>query len=777
MTHPQQGLAHAAPAQPARSALLALAVLACVTAAARAQIPGLGGPAERPSLTLTIGFSGNYVAERINPITLTIDHPLPTPTAGTIILTLPQDSTQAADIALRYATTPGTPTTIDFFAAVPQSLQTIQATVIPDRGRRFATTFTQTPGRRDNMLMAQPVGNRPLVVMIGRSFFDAAASEWRRRARADSGVVSDPPAYVNIPPEFAPRDSHAYDAATLVIVDAAEQLPPATRDALAEHLIAGGRVALIATDPAAAIEPWIAGLPAPVLLGPPQTRAPPPALASIATIRTHAAADPAFNSASRRDQPSPGTVPIDPPGSIEIPLAPSIVARPITPIDPVWTTRWRWDEEQAQPGTPAPRTSEARTSEASASEMGPEALVATGPVGFGTLTVIATPLDRVPAVLSAQHTAAIAAVALEQLFVHRGENYNRWYTRSGATFAEAEAISTVGDFLSRGTTISLGFVPILIIAALALALLVGPVDYLLLGALKRRHRSWLTALAWIGIASVLAATAPRLIRSGTTNAVALRVVDHTEGIACATDLTLISSNDDARVSLPALPGTTRGVSPVPNFNDARPSLPALALTPIADTETRARSLALRSAVRSPLWTARLLLTDEPPAPSDQRPTLDFTADPPVLRIPEIDARQGEVVLHTGDSHVDYDGQRYQLTQAPTGYTLRRSGYPPALHTRDTVAQSFTAPKGRRTPTDAAAALPGALTRNSAIADRLQARTHALVTITYLEEITGGSLAAAADTTPLPMQRTTIHRMLVPVDLPPAENETPEQATP
>lgn len=757
MTHPQHARTtpHPAAAQ-ARVAIPAtLVILALFAAIARAQIPGLGASDQRPTLTLTIGFNGNYVPERTNPLILTIDHPSQAPTAGTVVITLPQDATQAANIALRYATTPGTPTTIDFFAAVPRSIQTIQATFIPDRGRRFATTFTQVPGRRENMLVAQPVSDRPLVVAIGRSFFDSAAAEWRRQAQADTDFVGDPPQHAVIPSEFAPRDSHAYDAAALVIVDAADQrIDPAAREAIAHHLISGGHVALIATDPAAAIEPWIAGLPAPAVLGPPHTRAPPPGLASIATIRTQIATDAAYNRPSTPvpgNKPTPGTVAIKPPGSMEIPLAAAITARPITVRDAAWTTRWRWDGQ-----TDAPE---------------PPAIIATGPVGFGTLTIIAAPLDRIPAVLSAEHTAALAAVALEPLFVHRESSTNFWEVRSGANRLEADAISLVGDFLAKGTTISLGFLPVLIIAALALALLVGPIDYLLLGKLKLRHRSWLTALAWIAIASTLAAAAPRLIRSGSTNAIALRVVDHTAGFACATELTLISSNDDARVTPATITGAVRGVSPTYNFNEARPSLPALPLTPQADTETRRRSLTLRAPIRSPLWTARLLLASEPPAQSDLIVTVDAASNPPTLSVLSLDEEGGDLVVNAADCYVDMRGVRYTLTESGPGrFTLdreRASATLPTLDASTSIQHGVASTSASTTP---ALALPGPLARNAAIVRRLRAETHALVTIAERREVLGGTLEAAGNTTPLPMGRRTIHRILVPIERP-ASDET------
>ena len=743
-----------------RAAAAALAVLmlsiALAPTPARGQIPGLGSNDQRPSLTLTIGFNGNYVPERTNPITLTIDDPSPTPTAGTVIITLPQDSTQAADIALRYATTPGTPTSIDFFATISPSFQTIQASFIPDRGRRFATTFTPVPGRRESMLIAQPVTNRPLVVAVGRSFFDNAAAEWQRQARADSDFIGDPPEHTVISSEFAPRDSHAYDAASLVIVGAADQrIDPAARDAIAQHLISGGHVALIATDPSATIEPWIAGLPAPVTLGAPQARAPPPALASIATVRTQIASDANSFAPNRANRPVPGTVAIAPPGSMEIPLAQTITARPITPIDPAWTTRWHWgDERNASP-----------------------AIIATGPVGFGTLTIIGAPLDRLPEVLSAEHTAALAAVALEHLFVYRPSDHNFWQTRSGANQTAADAISAVGDFLARGTTISLGFLPVLIIAALALALLVGPIDYLLLGKLKLRHRSWLTALAWIAIASTLAAVAPRLIRSGSTNAIALRVVDHTAGFACATELTLISSNDDARVTPPTIAGAVRGVSPTYSFNEARPSLPALPLTPQADTETRLRSLALRAPIRSPLWTARLLLASEAPTQSDLIATVDAASNPPTLSILSLDEGGADLIVNAADCYVDMRGVRYALTESGPGrFTLDRTRASATLPTLDASTGVQHSVASTSTSTTPALGLPGPLARNAAIVQRLRAETHALVTISERREVLGGTLVVAGDTTPLPMDRRTIHRVLVPIERP-AESDTSMSETP
>ncbi|MEO0632430.1 MAG: hypothetical protein AAFY46_17135, partial [Planctomycetota bacterium] len=82
---------------------------------------------------------------------------------------------------------------------------------------------------------------------------------------------------------------------------------------------------------------------------------------------------------------------------------------------------------------------------------------------------------------------------------------------------------------------------------LALALLLGPIDYITLGAFRRRPLAWLSALVWIAAVGSIALVAPRLFQTG----------DADVGSVAATDLILpnlalpLASTENAAAGLPA----------------------------------------------------------------------------------------------------------------------------------------------------------------------------------------------------------------------------------
>lgn len=67
----------------------------------------------------------------------------------------------------------------------------------------------------------------------------------------------------------------------------------------------------------------------------------------------------------------------------------------------------------------------------------------------------------------------------------------------------------------------------LALLAVAVVVLVGPVDYLVLGWFKKRAMSWVTAIGWLVLAGGVGAVLPGLIRTDATQVVSGRVVDLT----------------------------------------------------------------------------------------------------------------------------------------------------------------------------------------------------------------------------------------------------------
>jgi hypothetical protein len=80
-----------------------------------------------------------------------------------------------------------------------------------------------------------------------------------------------------------------------------------------------------------------------------------------------------------------------------------------------------------------------------------------------------------------------------------------------------QALGGVLDAMTFAPPAGAGAFVAIAIAAGLLALLVGPIDYFLLGRLKARGRWWLTSLVWIALASAIAWWGPAAIRTEPTS--------------------------------------------------------------------------------------------------------------------------------------------------------------------------------------------------------------------------------------------------------------------
>ena len=251
----------------------------------------------------------------------------------------------------------------------------------------------------------------------------------------------------------------------------------------------------------------------------------------------------------RRSSADPRHVPVPAAAREAVSAAPpTIVARPIS-LTPAglrdgWRTHWPIPGDDAG-SHPAP------------------VLIAEGPVGLGFVCIVT--IDPVAVTLGVD--AAASARLWRDILAGALEPFAPGMPRRD-TAAHAYASRPTGDTGNARLAIQVGLdhladfdVPagsafyIVAAASLVLALLVGPVDALLLKRLRMRQASWLTALGWIGLACLAAYTLPTLTREQSGRLGRLNVIDqiHDErgdaAISRQTSLTGLLSGSAGRVSL------------------------------------------------------------------------------------------------------------------------------------------------------------------------------------------------------------------------------------
>jgi uncharacterized membrane protein YhaH (DUF805 family) len=197
-------------------------------------------------------------------------------------------------------------------------------------------------------------------------------------------------------------------------------------------------------------------------------------------------------------------------------------------------------------------------------------LIAEGPVGFGWVTIVGVDPKSATDIVS----NAAAGILWRDAMVNVTADYrtrlaenlfiNYAYARGDTSMISA--LSHLADMPPVGDGAFF-----LIIAGIAvMGLLIGPGDAIVLKRLRQRHRSWITALLWIGLASLLAYAAPAIVRSGETRVNTLEVVDllPPESRAAApgysTRLTGVFASRSGRMqfSRPLESSLWRGVSPM-----------------------------------------------------------------------------------------------------------------------------------------------------------------------------------------------------------------------
>jgi hypothetical protein len=546
---------------------------------------------------------------------------------GTLEFLYAQDGSQTAQITVPIATTPGRVTPVEVAIALPQNASRLTVTLYNDNGRpvdsrRYARGSDSLPA---TILHATPI----ILAVAERSGISPSVTKaFEAPGLRAVGVAPNTPNFgqptpvrnplddtvsITVTSEDLPESWAAYEGVTAVVIGADEiaALPQARLAALRQWVLSGGcvitRVGIGTTGLAKFFEdtPW---------------------RVEVLEQRTVAPG-------SELQRVFGETIPLEKDGkTIETRAAlhDSLPSRVLTlgaapsPTDTdadVWRIRW------------SPRDT------TRVNGLDTQGLLAEGPMGFGWVVVLATD----PALLGtgADDAAARAAwrdimrpVSSELATRARDSQEYAWGERgSGPDRSARIALRSTLNHLSSVPALGDGAFIIIGLCLLALAIAVGPFDAIFLGVKRKRQFSWATALLWIGIASIIAAAAPPLVRSGESKLQRLRVVDAIitpdATLAYHVGVTTIFAGSGGTVALtpadnaPTTPSTTstaldsfwfRGISPlyVQPFDNTDP-LSRFATVQRGSASDRARSNQLDQAspMRMGQWTFRTLMEQGP----------------------------------------------------------------------------------------------------------------------------------------------------------------------
>lgn len=592
----------------------ALAVMAAPAGAAQQD----SAFARRMRVDVEFGWGGMLVAERWSPLWITLTPPPGASTtsggavAGLLTITYAQDASQQTQIVQEVTSTPGRSTTLCVPVCLPAFASKISIEFMPFGGPLKPTLidFDRMGDDADpfhQKFRQLNTSEEPAIAVVGSTYNipESAMAQWmgaQPQATWNAGAR-----IMNVRKERLPTMPSAYDALGVLIVEGglADQLDPRALASVRHWVAAGGRLVIVANQPGEGWRQWFGpqdeALPIRVDGATDETL--PPDVIGVLGRRAKTLEPWLRKPASTADVINPdGTV--QPSEVITVPEASletgneaveSVVAilkssqRCMTLTNAGtqggWTLRWL---KQAEAGESA------------------RGLIAEGPVGLGLVTVVGVLPSRMTEVVN---TASLSAAWEDVLkFANQdrravpltgaGTSYSMYYgwDGSGGSAVECESIRSALEASAVVSSLPAAVILTLLGAMGALVLFIGPVDYIMLGRVRRatgglRHKSHLTAALWIGVASTAAYFGPQFVRSGktlVTRVSAIDVVQEGKGagqrtIAAESSLTGIwsgatkgtyiedaaaaegtSTPDGEANARPAL-GVWRGVSPLSGY--------------------------------------------------------------------------------------------------------------------------------------------------------------------------------------------------------------------
>lgn len=490
------------------------------------------------------GWGGSLVAARWSPVWVTIQAGLE-PVRGEVTIAYDQDLSQRAALRSPFALSPAQRTTVMIPVCSPRQLTeaivTLEAASPSDTLRG---EITCSPFRQGLESLPPVLGS--LSITIGVLGDVSGPDESTGQKLAQSLWANDDPAMVQ---RFAPRVirldteqlplmSAALRSLDVLVVRAevATSIEPRRRAVIRQWILGGGRLIVVANQPGPAWTQWVPEFmtqPEWLTLTEPQSLATWPA--DFAQMYSNTGIDP--QAAAR------------------------LIRLGVKAKADGWSARWRAGNDAA--------------------------LGVRGPVGFGFVTVLGVDLSRFAKTVGQASTAESIRTTWSALLL----DILPCTQSTGSIRAEmlgspgAQSVTTALDQVVTVPPVGTDMAWAAFIIVGLLALLLGPVDYFVLGWLRARQRSWLSACLWIALASLAALVLPSALRSSGSAASNLVVMDHlmpsddrSPGLVWTTTLTTLFADGAMRADWEPRPAGTvvHGVS-IESMRVSATSLPTLPL--------------------------------------------------------------------------------------------------------------------------------------------------------------------------------------------------------
>ena len=445
------------------------------------------------------GLGKVMVAERLMPVTVRIAGGT-TPVSGEARISFSQDGTQRTTLVRPFSTTPGKTIDLPFVLALPLHPHRVTVSI---RGQGFRESIGFTTGASNDAsslpfalsndaLVIGVVADGQLTTLVPQALTTALQPKTKEQVSIPAERRIGPVQVWAISPTNMPLAPAALDTLNALVIRETSilALEPRQTDALRAWLQRGGTVVVVANQPGSAVARLLGDLPEPFALGDAQ------------------AASPLAPKALERLGMSTSTVS----------LAQAFGFRPI---------RLTPDGQRDGWTTILPLNAGEAASDPSAGSLG-----AYGPVGFGRMLVLGFDPTRVSEPLSDEATAQVwKSLLTDSTHLVKydprpdEDRYSFVTAGSGGSHASSVAIEEAISNLCTPRVPSYAMIYVIGGGGLLLALLIGPIDLVVLGWLKRRHMAWMTATAWLALASGIAWFLPDILRPIPGSANRMEVVD------------------------------------------------------------------------------------------------------------------------------------------------------------------------------------------------------------------------------------------------------------
>jgi hypothetical protein len=447
---------------------------------------------------IRFGWNGRLRAERHTPIWIKFDSG-ENSVQGTVVLEYTQDASQRVRVVAPFSTTPNAGAIVELIACMPASTtkftlrisdgdveRTIEVSAIPTPDGLLMPTI-DTFGL--SILGVHEGGANSIITRLGERLAGSPGN-----SRPDIESVFAAASLVSCDPAELAQSWQAYDSIDVLVAreDDLARAPERARDAIHTWVRAGGHLVV---QVSAAAQTWRQVVPEGV------------PLEISFDDRTESASSSVFKDRVR-DAAGLGV-----PTRQLAPLVPMRVPRwdKGGPRDGVWSDGWNLRLIETQ-------QSETRTGVWLSQTIPGEASIASGPVGFGRITLVGIDPMRLFPVLDVQAAAQAWRAILwdvlpEHLVVGKLQVYYGTRTSGAATY-ERQALSGVLDAITIAAPIGPWFFLVTAGAVGLLVLAVGPLGRMVLRRKGWQRSSWIVALALSGVACMIGLFAPMLVRSG-----------------------------------------------------------------------------------------------------------------------------------------------------------------------------------------------------------------------------------------------------------------------